>query len=57
LAGALDVVVQSVCRGRRVAHGDLPTDPVVQALVVRMLAPALPTAPSAGDCAGLTGAP
>jgi triacylglycerol lipase len=53
LAGALDVVVQSVCRGRQVAHGDLPTDPVVANLVVRMLRPAPPSAPTHRDCPAL----
>ncbi|MDQ1626917.1 MAG: triacylglycerol lipase [Actinomycetota bacterium] len=54
LAGALDVVVQSVCRGRPVDHGALPTDAVVQGLVLRMLGPGPPSAPSAADCAQLS---
>jgi triacylglycerol lipase len=54
LAGALDVVVQSVCPGRRVGHGDLPTDVMVENLVVRMLGPALPTAPGRAACSALS---
>jgi triacylglycerol lipase len=46
LDGAVDVVVQDVCPGRRVEHGQLPTDPAVQALVLSVLGVAAPTAPS-----------
>jgi triacylglycerol esterase/lipase EstA (alpha/beta hydrolase family) len=46
LRGALDLTVQSVCPDDRSRHGDLPSDPVVQALLVSALgrgAPAVPT--------------
>jgi len=43
LDGALDVVLQEVCPGRRVDHGALPADPVVTALVVGALAVPEPT--------------
>ncbi len=44
LVGALDVVVQDLCPGRAVSHGQLPTDAAVQALVVAVLgaSPRLP---------------
>ena len=45
LDGALDLAVQDVCPGRRVAHGELPTDPAVQALVLDALTTAAPSAP------------
>jgi pimeloyl-ACP methyl ester carboxylesterase len=38
LDGAANLTVQSVCPGDQVDHGSLPTDPVVQDLVVRALA-------------------
>ena len=37
LDGAVNLPLQSVCRSARVAHGDLPTDPAVTALVGRAL--------------------
>jgi triacylglycerol lipase len=50
LSGAVNVPVQSVCPDAHPGHGDLPTDPVVTALVLR----ALGTAPlSVPDCAQL----
>jgi triacylglycerol lipase len=48
LAGALDLAVQDVCPARRVTHGELPTDPAVQALVLDALGVAAPSAP--GGC-------
>jgi uncharacterized protein YdgA (DUF945 family) len=53
LDGAVNLTVQSVCVDERVDHGSLPTDPVVQALVVRALAAAPFTTPSSADCASL----
>jgi triacylglycerol esterase/lipase EstA (alpha/beta hydrolase family) len=51
LAGALDLTVQSVCATDQVRHGGLPTDRVVQAMVLAELAagPPLPLRPT--DCA------
>ncbi len=46
LAGALDIPLQDVCPGRQVGHGQLPTDPAVQALVVAALGVPAPTRPS-----------
>ncbi len=46
LAGALDIPLQEVCPGRQVGHGQLPTDPAVQALVVAALGVQTPTRPS-----------
>jgi hypothetical protein len=46
LAGAVNVPLQSICPSARVAHGDLPTDPVVTALVLDALGTAPLTAPA-----------
>ena len=48
LAGALDIRVQDVCPTSRVAHGDLPRDADVQALVLSALGTAEPKAPTTG---------
>ena len=37
LDGAVNLALQSICPSARVAHGDLPTDPAVTALVLRAL--------------------
>lgn len=37
LDGAVNLVVQEICPGAAVAHGDLPTDPVVGAIVALQL--------------------
>jgi triacylglycerol esterase/lipase EstA (alpha/beta hydrolase family) len=50
LRGALDVSVQSVCPGRQVTHGQLPTDPAVIAMVLGELRRTPPTVPSASVC-------
>ena len=46
LSGALDLTVQSVCGADPVQHGQLPTDPRVQAIVLAVLAPGAPAAPT-----------
>ena len=52
--GALDIEVQSVCPDATIAHGQLPRDPLVIALVEQALAVApLTAAPSSGQCASL----
>lgn len=56
LEGALDVTVQSVCSSSRVAHGQLPTDATVQAIVLVELAAGPPVALGPGDCARLSAA-
>ena len=51
LAGALDFSVQSVCPGREVTHGQLPTDPAVMAMVLAELRRTAPTVPATSVCA------
>jgi hypothetical protein len=46
LTGALDIPVQEVCPGRQVGHGQLPTDPAVQQLVLAALGTAPPHRPT-----------
>jgi len=50
LSGALDLTVQSVCPRDRVAHADLPGDPVVQALLVSALGRHAPARPTGVTC-------
>ncbi len=54
LDGAVNLTVQSVCPHEQVEHGTLPTDAVVQSLVVRALAAAPFLAPEPSQCASLT---
>ncbi|HEU4423073.1 MAG TPA: lipase [Pilimelia sp.] len=54
LDGAVNVPIQSVCPDARIAHGQLPTDPLVMALVLRALGSAPLAVPS--DCAALRAA-
>jgi triacylglycerol esterase/lipase EstA (alpha/beta hydrolase family) len=53
LDGARNVVVQRICPGRAVNHGQLPTDAVVDALVLRALAVAPFVTPTRADCGSL----
>jgi triacylglycerol esterase/lipase EstA (alpha/beta hydrolase family) len=53
LAGALELPVQSVCADSAVTHGQLPTDPLVQAMVLAELAPGDPAPLTSADCARL----
>jgi triacylglycerol esterase/lipase EstA (alpha/beta hydrolase family) len=55
LGGAHNVPVQRICPGRAVDHGQLPTDAVVDALVLRALAAAPFATPKAADCSSLAG--
>jgi triacylglycerol lipase len=55
LAGALNLPVQSVCPDARVAHGQLPTDPLVQQIVLAELGPGDPVPFTEADCARLSG--
>ncbi len=50
LAGAIDVPVQAVCPQLRISHSQLPTSPVVQAIVLRAIGPGLLRRPVPGDC-------
>ncbi|SFP35049.1 Triacylglycerol esterase/lipase EstA, alpha/beta hydrolase fold [Geodermatophilus dictyosporus] len=55
LEGALNLTVQSVCAQARVAHGQLPRDPLVQAMVLAELAAGDPVELGPADCARLGG--
>jgi triacylglycerol esterase/lipase EstA (alpha/beta hydrolase family) len=46
LTGAVNVELQKICPGRRVAHSELPSDAAVQALVLDALGVVLPSAPA-----------
>lgn len=46
LAGAVNVSLQGICPQAQVAHGELPTDPLVTALVVQALDSPTLTAPT-----------
>lgn len=51
LAGALDLTVQGVCTSSTVQHGALPTDRVVQGIVLAELSGDAPVRLSTRDCA------
>jgi hypothetical protein len=53
LSGAIDVAVQSICPDSHVAHGQLPTDPLVTGLVLNAIGTAPMSAPNSADCARL----
>jgi triacylglycerol lipase len=53
LAGAVDLPVQDVCADSRVAHGQLPSDPLVQGIVLAQLAAGPPVELTAADCSRL----
>jgi triacylglycerol esterase/lipase EstA (alpha/beta hydrolase family) len=53
LAGAVDLPVQDVCADSRVTHGQLPSDPLVQGIVLAELAAGPPAELTAADCARL----
>ena len=54
LQGALNMTVQSVCPAAQVSHGDLPSSPIVDAMVAAELT-ASPIVPlNTGDCARLS---
>ena len=55
LDGALNLPVQSVCPGVEVSHGELPRDPVVQAIVLDELGAGEPRELTAADCPRATG--
>jgi triacylglycerol esterase/lipase EstA (alpha/beta hydrolase family) len=50
LSGALDFPVQQVCPSLHVTHGELPTSPVVAAMVRRELGRSTPAVPEQGVC-------
>jgi triacylglycerol lipase len=53
LDGAVNIPVQSVCADARLDHGQLPTDHLVQSIVLAALGPAVPTQPTSADCSRL----
>ena len=53
LAGAVELPVQSVCADSEVSHGQLPSDPLVQAIVLAELAAGPPVELGPADCARL----
>jgi hypothetical protein len=53
LDGATNVPLQSICPQLTVDHSGLPSNPVVTALVLRVLAAAPPAPPTPADCAGV----
>jgi triacylglycerol esterase/lipase EstA (alpha/beta hydrolase family) len=54
LTGALNLTVQSVCGQARVTHGELPTAPLVQEMVLSELRAGPPIPLSTADCARLS---
>ena len=50
LDGALNIVVQEICRGSSTSHAALPRDPVVLATVRSVLGPDEPVAPTDVTC-------
>ncbi|MCW2541858.1 MAG: estB [Frankiales bacterium] len=54
LAGALNLEVQNICPASTVNHANLPTDPLVEAIVSRELAAGPPVPLGAPDCAALS---
>jgi triacylglycerol esterase/lipase EstA (alpha/beta hydrolase family) len=56
LAGALNIPVQSVCAEADVSHGTLPTDPLVEQMVLAELHAGAPQRLAATDCARLRAA-
>ncbi|HXV93216.1 MAG TPA: lipase [Pseudonocardia sp.] len=56
LDGAVNVEVQALCPGARVAHSALPTDPAVTGLVLRALSTEPVEAAARGECATLRAA-
>jgi triacylglycerol lipase len=53
LAGAVNVVAQSVCPDATISHGQLPTDPLITGIVLRAIGAGPLSAPTAADCATL----
>jgi hypothetical protein len=53
LAGAVNVPLQAVCPNAVIAHGQLPTDPLVIGIVLSELGPGPMTTPRATECSML----
>jgi triacylglycerol lipase len=52
LPGAINVPIQSVCPGEQISHEQLPTNPVVTAIVLQAIGPGPIRFPTSADCAG-----
>ncbi len=52
LPGAINAAIQSVCPAARISHGQLPTNPVVTAIVLQAIGPGPLRPPTPADCAG-----
>ena len=50
LAGAVNVPIQSVCPGERISHSQLPTNPVVTAIVLQAIGSGPLRRPGPADC-------
>jgi triacylglycerol lipase len=54
LAGAVNVPLQQVCPGLQVSHTDLPTNPLVDGIVLTALTGPTLATPTPADCSALT---
>jgi triacylglycerol esterase/lipase EstA (alpha/beta hydrolase family) len=54
LAGGINIEIQSVCPASAVSHSQLPSDPLVAAMVAAELQASPPVRLGAGDCARLS---
>jgi triacylglycerol lipase len=52
LPGAINVPIQSICPGQQISHEQLPTNPVVTAIVLQAIGPGPIQFPTSADCAG-----
>jgi triacylglycerol lipase len=50
LPGAINVPIQSICPAQRISHEQLPTNPVVTAIVLQAIGPGPMLAPTSADC-------
>ncbi|HUY50066.1 MAG TPA: hypothetical protein VMV92_30900 [Streptosporangiaceae bacterium] len=50
LAGAVDVPIQSICPAQQISHSQLPTNPVVTAMVLQAIGAGPVRPPTAADC-------
>jgi pimeloyl-ACP methyl ester carboxylesterase len=56
LDGATNVLLQDVCSDAVISHGDLPTSPLVEGIVLRELSAGPVFTPTASDCSALRAA-
>jgi triacylglycerol lipase len=50
LAGAINVPIQSICPSEQISHDQLPTNPVVTAIVLQAIGPGPIRPPTSADC-------